>query len=29
VLRRVFGHIDLDRRMQPIRADWLVPEWRA
>jgi DNA invertase Pin-like site-specific DNA recombinase len=29
VLRTILGAIDLDGRMKPIRANWLVPEWRA
>ena len=29
VLRSVLHHVELDEQMRPIRAEWLVPEWRA
>jgi len=29
VLRSVIHHVELDEQMRPIRAEWLVPEWRA
>lgn len=29
VLRAMWDHIELDARMRPRRAKWLVPEWRA
>lgn len=29
VLAALWDHIELDDAMQPIRAEWLVPEWRA
>jgi len=28
VLRALFAYIELDEHMRPIRAEWLVPEWR-
>ena len=29
VLRTIWNYIQLDDRGQPLRAGWLVPEWRA
>ncbi len=29
VLRALWGHVQLDERMQPVSAAWLVPQWRA
>ena len=29
VLRAMWSHIELNEKLQPIRAEWLVPEWRA
>jgi hypothetical protein len=29
VLRAMWEHVELDDRMRPVRAEWLVPEWRA
>lgn len=29
VLRALWDHIELDEQMHPVRAEWLVPEWRA
>jgi DNA invertase Pin-like site-specific DNA recombinase len=29
VLRAMWDHVELDEHMRPIRAEWLVPEWRA
>ena len=29
VLRALFAAVDLDATMRPVRAEWLVPEWRA
>lgn len=29
VLRAMWRHIDLDATMQPVSAEWRVPEWRA
>jgi site-specific DNA recombinase len=29
VVRNVFAYVELDAQMQPVRAEWLVPEWRA
>ncbi|MDA8203115.1 MAG: recombinase family protein [Chloroflexi bacterium] len=29
VLRALWGSIELDEHMRPVRAAWLVPEWRA
>ncbi len=29
VLRALWQHIELDQQMQPVRAEWRVPEWRA
>ena len=29
VLRAMWEHVELDDRMRPVRAAWLVPEWRA
>ena len=29
VLRSMWSHVVLDEHLRPIRAEWLVPEWRA
>jgi DNA invertase Pin-like site-specific DNA recombinase len=29
VLRALWGYVDLDVHMRPLRAEWLVPGWRA
>jgi DNA invertase Pin-like site-specific DNA recombinase len=29
VLRAVWDHIQLDAQMQPVKAEWRVPEWRS
>jgi site-specific DNA recombinase len=29
VVRNVLAYVELDPQMQPVRAAWLVPEWRA
>lgn len=29
VLRALWDHVQLDTDMQPVRAEWRVPEWRA
>jgi hypothetical protein len=29
VLRSVLHHVELDEQMRPVRAEWLVPEWRS
>jgi DNA invertase Pin-like site-specific DNA recombinase len=29
VLRAMWSHVQLDERLRPIRAEWLVPEWRV
>jgi hypothetical protein len=29
VLRAMWERVELDDRMRPVRAEWLVPEWRA
>ena len=29
VVRNVFAYVELDDQMHPVRAEWLVPEWRA
>jgi DNA invertase Pin-like site-specific DNA recombinase len=28
-LRSIWHYIDLDKRMRPTRAEWIIPEWRA
>lgn len=28
ILRTLWEHVQLDERMQPVSAEWLVPEWR-
>jgi site-specific DNA recombinase len=29
VLRALWDHVELDPELRPVRAEWLVPEWRA
>jgi DNA invertase Pin-like site-specific DNA recombinase len=29
VLRRLWRQIEVDEHLRPVRADWIVPEWRA
>jgi DNA invertase Pin-like site-specific DNA recombinase len=29
VLRAMWDHVEMDASMQPVRADWTVPEWRS
>ena len=29
VLRALWDHVELDEQMQPLQAEWRVPEWRA
>lgn len=28
-LRSIWHHVELDRTMRPIQAEWIIPEWRA
>jgi DNA invertase Pin-like site-specific DNA recombinase len=29
VLRALWDHVQLDKNLRPVRAEWLVPEWRS